>query len=78
MGYGTAVGRRALEGAAKGAEERPQLGDGGQGALGEEGELQRLRGGFLTQPVQCLEDQDVTVTYMNETCGLCMFILRAY
>ena len=28
-----------LEGTAKGAEERQQLGDGGQGALSQEGEL---------------------------------------
>lgn len=50
-----AVGGRALEGTAKGAKERQQLGDGGQGVLSEEGELQMVCGRFLTQPIQCLE-----------------------
>lgn len=39
-----AVRRLALEGAAESVEERQQLGDGGQGTLGQEGELQVLRG----------------------------------
>ena len=55
VGHGVAVGRRALEGTAQGAEERQQLGDGGEEVLSEEGELQMLCGGFLTQPVQSLE-----------------------
>lgn len=39
----------------KGAKERQQLGDGGEGALREEGELQMLSRSFLTQLVQCLK-----------------------
>lgn len=41
------VGGVALEGTAKRTKERQQLGNGGQGALSEEGELQMLRGRFL-------------------------------
>ena len=57
VGRRVGVRGRALEGAAKGAKERQQLGDGGQRALGEEGKLQTLCGRFLTQPIQCLEEQ---------------------
>lgn len=55
VGHKVAVGRVALEGTAEGAEERQQLGDGGQGALSEEGELQMLCGRFLTQTIQGLQ-----------------------
>lgn len=47
MGHQVVVVGLALEGTAKGTKERLQLGDGGQGALGEEGELQTLCGRFL-------------------------------
>lgn len=60
VGHRVAVGRRALEGTAKGLQERQKLGDGGQGALGEEGELQMVCGRFLTQPGQSLKRQDET------------------
>lgn len=51
------VGGVALEGAAKGTEERQKLGNGGQGALSEEGELQAVCGRFLIQAIRCLEKQ---------------------
>lgn len=51
MGHGVTVRGRGLEGTAKGAKERQQLGDGGQRPLSEEGELQMLRGRFLTEPI---------------------------
>lgn len=51
---------RDLEGTTKGAKERQQLSDGGQGALCEEGELQMLCGRVLTQPIQSLKTQDMT------------------
>lgn len=60
VGHKVAVGRVALEGTAKGTEERQQLGDGGQGALSEEGELQMLCGRFLTQTIQGLQKNSTT------------------
>lgn len=57
VGHGVAIRRRSLEGTAKGAKERQQLGDGAEGALGEERKLQMLRGWFLTQPIQSLEQK---------------------
>lgn len=53
--HAVATKGRSLEGTAEGAKKRQQLGDGAQGALGEEGKRQRLRRRFLTQPIQCLE-----------------------
>lgn len=41
------IGGVGLEGTAKRMKERQQLGNGGQGALSEEGEFQRLCGRFL-------------------------------
>ena len=52
-----AVRGRNLEGTAKGAKKRQQLGDGAQGALSEEGELQTLCGRLLAQSVQGLENK---------------------
>lgn len=54
VGHEMAVRRLALEGAAESVEERQQLGDGGQGTLSQEGELQVLRGRLLTQTIQRL------------------------
>lgn len=70
FGYGEvgsrlAGGGRGLEGAAKGVKERQQLGDGGQGALSEEGKLQVIRGGLLSQPVQCLKKQDTEICVIS-------------
>lgn len=47
VGHEMAVRRLALEGAAESVEKRQELGDGGQGALSQEGELQGLRGRLL-------------------------------
>lgn len=55
MGHRVGGEGRALEGTAKGAKERHQLCDGGQGPLSEEGELKMLCGRFLTQSIQSLK-----------------------
>lgn len=53
-----AVRRLALEGAAESVEEWQQLGDGGEGTLGQEGELQGLRGRLLAQAVERLRGDE--------------------
>lgn len=63
VGHEMAVWRLVLEGAAESAEKRQELADGGHGTLSQEGELQRVRGRFLTQAVQLLGKTQTVKTW---------------
>lgn len=64
-------GGRGLERTAKCAQERQQLGDGGQRALSEEGELQMLCGGFLAQFIQSLKESESRELKYPKTVKFC-------